>query len=56
MFGDLTFTIICMAYFLGGLTIGYYAKGWKNRNGHKTGTGRWDWSKKDESKDGDYFR
>ncbi len=41
MFGDLLFTVICMAYFAGGLTIGWYAKDWKKKK-VKKGDGRWD--------------
>jgi hypothetical protein len=39
MIGDIGFTLICMAYFFGGITIGYYVATWKNR---KRGDGRWD--------------
>ena len=41
MFGDLLFTVICMAYFAGGLTIGWYAKDWKKKM-VKKGYGRCD--------------
>tara|TARA_R110002020_G_scaffold347687_1_gene561329 strand:- start:531 stop:650 length:120 start_codon:yes stop_codon:yes gene_type:complete len=36
---DLVFSLICFGYFLGGITIGYYAA--KKRN-EKKGEGRWD--------------
>tara|TARA_R110002020_G_scaffold113246_9_gene260534 strand:- start:4441 stop:4569 length:129 start_codon:yes stop_codon:yes gene_type:complete len=39
--GDLMFTLICMAYFAGGATIGWYAKDWKKTR-TKKGDGRWD--------------
>ena len=41
MSGDLGFTLICMAYFFGGLTIGYYIPKWKESR-KKKGDGRWD--------------
>jgi len=37
--GDLGFTLICMAYFFGGITIGYYISVRKSK---KKGEGRWD--------------
>ncbi len=41
MIGDLGFTLICMAYFFGGITIGYYIPMWKASRKRK-GDGRWD--------------
>ncbi len=38
MIGDIGFTLICLAYFFGGITIGYYVATWKS----KRGDGRWD--------------
>ena len=35
--------IMCMCYFLGGLTIGYYFKLWRDGKKKKIGTGRWDY-------------
>ena len=39
MIGDIVFTLVCMAYFVGGITIGYYVFDWKAK---KKGSGRWD--------------
>ena len=33
---------MCLCYFVGGTTIGYYYGQWKNRK-KRTGTGRWDY-------------
>ncbi len=41
MIGDLSFTLICMAYFAGGIAIGWYSKSWR-KSKHKKGDGRWD--------------
>ena len=41
MWGDLGFTLICMAYFFGGITIGYYIPKWRKSRKPK-GDGRWD--------------
>ena len=39
---ELFWTIMCLCYLVGGITIGYYFGKW--RNGKKrTGTGRWDY-------------
>ena len=42
MTDDLFLWFLCGCYLLGGLTIGYYFKAWRNRK-KRTGTGRWDW-------------
>ena len=39
---DLFWTIMCLCYFVGGTTIGYYISKWRNRT-KKSGTGRWDY-------------
>ncbi len=44
---------LCGCYLVGGLTIGYYFKAWRDRKGERTGTGRWDWSKRKDY--GDQF-
>ena len=37
-------TILCICYFVGGLTIGYLFSQWRNgKKGKRTGTGRWDY-------------
>ena len=36
--------LMCGCYLLGGVTIGYYFKAWRNSKSKRTGTGRWDWS------------
>ena len=36
-------TFICICYLVGGLTIGWMANAWRNRNS-RTGTGRWDYN------------
>jgi len=41
MIGDLIFTVICMAYLFGGITVGYYICKLKNTK-PKKGDGRWD--------------
>jgi len=41
MIGDLFFTAICMLYFAGGITIGWYMRDWKKTKKRK-GDGRWD--------------
>jgi len=38
---DLIFTVLCMAYFAGGLTIGWYSRGW-SKSRKREGDGRWD--------------
>jgi len=38
--------VMCGCYLLGGITIGYYFKAWRNSKSKRTGTGRWDWSNK----------
>jgi len=44
---DLFWSFMCLSYFVGGLTIGWWATSHKYKNkGRRTGTGRWDWSKK----------
>jgi hypothetical protein len=36
--------ILCACYLVGGITIGYYFKSWRDRKENsKTGTGRWDY-------------
>jgi len=36
--------IMCMCYFVGGLTIGWWITRWRDRNRNKKiGTGRWDY-------------
>ena len=42
---DFFWTFMCLCYFVGGVTIGYYISQWLNRR-KKTGTGRWDYSNK----------
>ena len=41
MLGDLGFTLICLAYFAGGITIGYYIPKWR-KSRKPRGDGRWD--------------
>ena len=41
---DLFLWFLCGCYLLGGMSIGYWFSQWRNKRGHKTGTGRWDWS------------
>ena len=41
---DLFWTLICMCYMVGGITIGYYLNSWLNRKkNNRSGTGRWDY-------------
>ena len=37
---------LCGCYLIGGITIGYFFNAWRGRKGKRTGTGRWDWSKR----------
>ena len=41
MLGDLGFTLICLAYFAGGIKIGYYIPKWR-KSRKPRGDGRWD--------------
>ena len=45
---------MCISYFVGGLTIGWWvtARKYKNKE-RKTGTGRWDWSNRKFYGEGD---
>jgi hypothetical protein len=44
---DLFWAIMCLCYFVGGLTIGWWFNEWKHRkNPKRSGTGRWDYSNK----------
>ena len=61
MVDDLTFySILSLCYFVGGLTLGYYFRQWKNsRKGKRSGTGRWDWTNRrypGGEDDGAYFK
>ena len=39
---ELFWHFMCLCYFVGGTTIGYYYHAWRNRK-KRTGTGRWDY-------------
>jgi len=52
MESDLYLWFLCGCYLLGGITIGYYFKAWRDR-ARRIGTGRWDY--KDKKDYGDQF-
>jgi len=41
LIGDLFFTVVCMLYLAGGITIGYYIPQWRKSRKNR-GDGRWD--------------
>ena len=51
---EMFWAFMCISYFVGGLTIGWWvtARKYKNKE-RKTGTGRWDWSNRKFYGEGD---
>ena len=45
--------IMCLCYFVGGCTIGWWFSEWRRKRPKKTGVGRWDWSNRSFKRDDD---